>query len=96
MLPVLDKTLIKKFDVPGPRYTSYPTAPQWSEEIQSSNYQQRLSDLGKSQKTTSLYIHLPFCETMCSFCACHVVIRRPGEKYATQYIDYLVKEMDLV
>ncbi len=37
MLPVLDKTLIKKFDVPGPRYTSYPTAPQWSEEIQSSN-----------------------------------------------------------
>ena len=87
---------LKKYDVAGPRYTSYPTAPAWSEEVNETIYQTKLKNFGKSDKTLSLYLHIPFCETMCNFCACSVIIRRKDEKYSQEYLEHLFKEIDLV
>src|SRR3990167_7137773 len=71
----IDKDTVLKFDVPGPRYTSYPTAPVWSDEVGEEVYIRKLKDCGRSDKTLSLYVHIPFCRTMCSYCGCNVVIR---------------------
>ena len=92
----VDKRTIEKFDIPGPRYTSYPTAPVWSEEVNSSIYQEKLKTFGESDKTLSLYIHIPFCQTMCTYCACSVIIRKSDEKYGEEYLSYLFKELDLI
>jgi len=92
----IDKLTITKFDIAGPRYTSYPTAPVWSNEVNEQVYIQKLKDFGRSNKTLSLYIHVPFCQTMCSFCGCNVVIRKQDDKYGDEYLKYLFKEIDLV
>lgn len=92
----IDKSTISKFDVAGPRYTSYPTAPTWTTDVTAEVYQNKLRQYGKSSKTLSLYIHIPFCQTMCAFCACSVVIRQHDEKYSSEYLDYLFKEIDWV
>jgi len=96
MSVVIDKSTIQKFDIPGPRYTSYPTAPVWSNEVDEQVYIQKLKDFGRSSKTLSLYIHVPFCQTMCTFCGCNVVIRSQDDKYGDEYLKYLFKEIDLV
>lgn len=96
MNTVIDKSTIQKFDIAAPRYTSYPTAPVWSDEVDDQVYIQKLMDFGQSNKTLSLYIHVPFCQTMCSFCGCNVVIRKQDEKYGDEYLKYLFKEIDLV
>jgi len=96
MMDLIDKDTIQKFDVPGPRYTSYPTAPNWSETVTESVYQAKLYAFSKSDKTLSLYIHIPFCESMCTFCACSVIIRPQNAKYAEEYLSYLFKEIELV
>ncbi|MBP9853304.1 MAG: oxygen-independent coproporphyrinogen III oxidase [Candidatus Omnitrophica bacterium] len=92
----IDKHTIEKFDIAGPRYTSYPTAPVWSEEINSSIYQEKLKTFGQSDKTLSLYIHIPFCQTMCTYCACSVILRKHDDKYGEEYLTYLFKEIDLL
>ena len=95
-MPVIDKEIIRKFDVPGPRYTSYPTAPEWSETVNEDVYQRKLRAFGESDRTLSLYIHIPFCQSLCYFCACNVVIRPHDEKYGDEYLDHLSLEIDLV
>ncbi len=92
----IDKTTINKFDVAGPRYTSYPTAPTWNTEVTPEVYKEKLRSYGQSSKTLSLYIHIPFCQTMCTFCACSVVIRQSDEKYSAEYLNYLFKEIDWI
>jgi len=92
----ITKDIIQKFDVPGPRYTSYPTAPNWTDDVDQPIYQEKLKLFGQSSKTLSLYIHIPFCLTMCTFCACNVVLRKDDEKYGDEYLTYLFKEMDMV
>ena len=92
----IDKSTIEKFDVSGPRYTSYPTAPVWSGEVTDEVYARRLADFGRSDKTLSLYIHIPFCQSMCTYCGCNVVIRRQDDKYGDEYLQYLFREMDMV
>lgn len=92
----IDKQTILKFDVPGPRYTSYPTAPIWKDDVNESVYIEKLKAFGQTQKTLSLYFHIPFCETMCSFCACSVVLRKKDEKYGDEYLKHLFKEIELV
>lgn len=92
---IIDKEIVRKFDVPGPRYTSYPTAPEWyamGEDV----YRQKLRAFGESDRTLSLYVHIPFCRSMCYFCACNVIIRPNSEKYGDEYLDYLSQEIDLV
>ncbi len=92
----INKETILKFDVPGPRYTSYPTAPVWSNEVNADVYIQKLKAFGRSDKTLSLYIHVPFCQTMCTYCGCNVVIRKRDDKYADEYLRHLFKEIDFV
>ncbi len=92
----IDKETVLKFDKPGPRYTSYPTAPEWSTEIQSVGYHDKLRQFGQSNKTLSVYIHIPFCETLCYFCGCSMNVRKNEARYGDEYLNYLEKEIDLV
>lgn len=92
----IDKQTILKLDKPGPRYTSYPTAPEWREDVKAHTYGQKLESFGKSDKTLSLYVHIPFCESLCYFCACNTNIRKTDEKHGDKYLKHLFKEIDLV
>jgi oxygen-independent coproporphyrinogen-3 oxidase len=86
--------LFAKYDVPVPRYTSYPTAPQWHAKPTT---EQWLASLGaavdRPGATVSLYTHLPFCESLCTFCGCNNVITRDHGR-AQPYTDLLLKELD--
>jgi oxygen-independent coproporphyrinogen-3 oxidase len=93
---LIDKNILQKYDVAGPRYTSYPTAPQWSEDVTDEVYASVLKAFGQNDKTLSLYIHIPFCEQLCYFCACNKVIRARKEKVGDEFLDHLFKEIDMV
>lgn len=88
---MVDLNLVLALDTPIPRYTSYPTAPEWG-TIQEADY---VKALKASDDTIALYFHIPFCKTMCLFCGCSVVLNRKAEN-EERYVDYLIKEMDLV
>jgi oxygen-independent coproporphyrinogen-3 oxidase len=90
----VDAQLLQRYDRPGPRYTSYPTAVEFHEGFGRAEYEARLRLLGPA-RPISLYLHLPFCEHRCTFCGCHVVVTAHREVAAT-YLDYLEREMDLV
>lgn len=92
----IDKATILKFDKPGPRYTSYPTAPEWSESVNAQTYHSKLAQFGQNQKTLSLYVHIPFCESLCYFCGCTMNVRKTEQQYGDEYLDHLEKEIDLV
>lgn len=92
----IDKETILRFDKPGPRYTSYPTAPEWSDAIKAATYEEKLRQFGKSDKTLSLYIHIPFCESLCYFCGCTMNVRKDEERYGDEYLDHLQKEIKFV
>ena len=77
-----------------PRYTSYPTAPQFH-PIESEVFQEKISSFDKSVKPLSLYVHIPFCKTMCLFCGCSVVLNRKPERQSL-YLEYLFKEIEQV
>lgn len=93
---IIDKQTLTKYDVAGPRYTSYPTAPEWDKGFSALNYIEKLKVFGKNDKTLSLYIHIPFCESLCYFCACNKVIRANEEKVGEEFLNHLFKEMELV
>lgn len=93
---MIDKSTILKYDKPGPRYTSYPTAPQWSSKVDEKVYRKKLKVFAQGDKTLSLYIHIPFCQSLCTYCACNVLIRKKEDKYADEYLDHLFKEIDLI
>ncbi|MBI49153.1 MAG: oxygen-independent coproporphyrinogen III oxidase [Crocinitomicaceae bacterium] len=92
------KSIIQKYNIPGPRYTSYPTVPYWSED--SINKAQWLDSVAMSfsesneDEGISLYIHLPFCESLCTFCGCH---KRITKRHIVEspYIEAVLKEWDL-
>src|SRR5690606_11372995 len=94
----LNASLIDKYNVPGPRYTSYPTVPYW--ETDRFNVEEWLRTLKQSfeesntQEGISVYIHLPFCESLCTFCACHKRITRQ-HSVELPYIEALLKEWEL-
>lgn len=85
--------LLKKYDLPGPRYTSYPTVPAWGPQ-DASSYESSLKTLKKGENL-SLYFHLPFCETLCHFCGCTQVITKDHSR-SRGYVDLLLKEIDQV
>ncbi len=92
-----DPELVKKYNIPGPRYTSYPTVPFWkknplNENEWSNTIQTFIKDF--DHKELSLYIHLPFCEQLCTFCGCHKRITK-NHQVEEPYIDTLLKEWDL-
>lgn len=92
----VDKQVLVKYDVAGPRYTSYPTAPEWSNQVGTEQYIAKLKAFGCNDKTLSLYIHLPFCESLCYFCACNKVIRANEAKVGDEYLEHLFIEIEAV
>jgi len=89
-----DESLLAKYNISGPRYTSYPTALEFSESFQSADYLTCLKEL-PDNKSLSLYIHIPFCQNICYYCACNKIITKERDK-AAQYVEYLIKEIRLV
>ncbi|WP_343597959.1 oxygen-independent coproporphyrinogen III oxidase [Acinetobacter sp.] len=91
-------SLIQKYNVPGPRYTSYPTVPYWEESSFSVDiWQKTLNksfDESNRSEGISLYIHLPFCESLCTFCGCHKRVTKRHE-VEQPYIQAVLKEWDL-
>ncbi|MDX8380213.1 MAG: oxygen-independent coproporphyrinogen III oxidase [Gallionella sp.] len=93
---VVDLELIRRLDKNGPRYTSYPTADRFIEAFNAETYSQWLlkREIGGITRPLSLYIHIPFCNTLCFYCACNKVITKDRSKSA-DYVRYLIKEMAL-
>jgi oxygen-independent coproporphyrinogen III oxidase len=94
---VIDPMLIRKYDVSGPRYTSYPTVDRLVEAFGEPQLRQWLAkrNIGGFSQPLSLYVHLPFCENVCYYCACNKVVTRDYARSA-KYIKYLEKELALL
>lgn len=95
----INEDLLRRYDVAGPRYTSYPTADRFVEAFTVEQYQRALSQRGSGSLVgggmpLSLYVHVPFCESVCYYCACNKVITRHHER-AAEYLQALNTEMDL-
>ncbi|MEV9616311.1 oxygen-independent coproporphyrinogen III oxidase [Aliarcobacter butzleri] len=91
---MIDFAKFVKYSKPGPRYTSYPTAPEFSETFT----QNDLKEFYKNQsddRPLSLYIHMPFCRSACYFCGCNTIFTSKEDK-KTRYIEYLKKELDIL
>lgn len=92
---MINTNLIKKYDVPVPRYTSYPTVPYWSDSPTTDEWIESLIRTLEVPSTTwSMYLHLPFCETLCTFCGCNTLITKSHER-EQPYVQKLLKEFDL-
>ncbi len=84
--------LLKKYNVPVPRYTSYPTVPYWSDSPTSAQWLEFLQRaLSQPDSSWSMYLHIPFCETLCTFCGCNTVITR-GHERESPYVKTLLQE----
>ena len=93
-----EQVLITKYDVPAPRYTSYPTVPFWDDQKPSSakwlEQVKRAFDQTNEQQGLSLYLHLPFCESLCTYCGCNKRITK-NHKVEEDYIKSLLAEWQL-
>ncbi len=88
----IDLDILKRYDKAGPRYTSYPTAPKFSKEFGPKQFQHEIE---KSQSSPlSLYFHIPFCDTLCYFCGCTMMVTHERQKIS-EYLDYLEREIEL-
>ncbi len=93
----IDINLIKKYDKPGPRYTSYPTAPHFSDKFSYNEYTESIkkNNNENSNIPLSLYFHIPFCDTLCYFCGCNMIISNNRSRIGN-YVEYLKKEILLL
>ena len=96
MLPAAEfnQALIAKYDRTGPRYTSYPTAPQFSPTFGPEQYQHAAKISNQSGAPLSLYVHVPFCKSLCYYCGCHKIVTHKSAR-AEQYLQYLKREIAL-
>ena len=94
---VLTEDLLRQFDTPGPRYTSYPTADRFAGNFGHAEAMHALETLepGRSAAPLSVYVHIPFCESLCYYCGCNKIITRHHER-AGEYLDALETELALV
>jgi oxygen-independent coproporphyrinogen-3 oxidase len=98
--PVITKDLLRRFDVPGPRYTSYPTADRFVEAFGEADYvralQARANGVARvgGGSPLSIYVHIPFCESVCYYCACNKVITKHHSR-AAEYLDALEQDIAL-
>ena len=90
-----DTDLIRRYDLAGPRYTSYPTAVQFHGAVGPLDLQQALRESRDNQRPLSLYVHLPFCAHVCYYCACNKVITKDRSRSAP-YLQRLEREMQLI
>jgi oxygen-independent coproporphyrinogen-3 oxidase len=94
--PHVTADLLRRYDRPGPRYTSYPTAVEFNASFGADAYAEKLDEANAlGGEPLSLYFHLPFCEERCTFCGCNVVITRKAG-VAARYLDYLKQEVEMV
>lgn len=96
MIPISIDTLMK-YNVAGPRYTSYPTAPDWKGLFGVAEYNDALRLLAEADedRPISIYVHIPFCSQRCLFCACNVIVRE-DHRDAEPYVQYLIREIEMV
>ena len=89
-----NRALVEKYDRPGPRYTSYPTAPQFHQAFAMDDYHRaaQASNQAAAPKALSLYIHIPFCKSLCYYCACNKIITQKTHR-AVEYLNYLKREI---
>jgi oxygen-independent coproporphyrinogen-3 oxidase len=92
---IFDAELIKRYDTAGPRYTSYPTAVQFTDQLGEPQFREALARSNTFGGPLSLYFHIPFCDTVCYYCACNKIVTKDRSRSAP-YLDLLEKEMDLV
>ena len=91
---VFDLDLIKKYDQSGPRYTSYPTAVQFTDEFGLDDYHRAAKDSNNTDQALSLYFHIPFCDTVCFYCGCNKVATKDRSK-AQPYLDRVYRELKM-
>jgi oxygen-independent coproporphyrinogen-3 oxidase len=96
IMPGVSSETLKKYDVSGPRYTSYPTADRFVEAFTQEAYMLALEQRREIAATQplSIYVHIPFCESLCFFCACNKIVTKHHERSA-EYLRYLNREIDL-
>ena len=87
-----DQDLIERYDARGPRYTSYPTALQFDESFGESDYREQARHSNESGAPLSLYVHIPFCHSLCYYCACNKIVTR-NQARVTRYMEMLHKEI---
>ena len=91
---VFNNDLIKKYDKSGPRYTSYPTAIQFTEKFSEQDYYQQVKLSNERNTPLSLYFHIPFCDTICYYCGCNKIVTK-NRNHAQPYLDAVYKELAL-
>ncbi|WP_019339093.1 oxygen-independent coproporphyrinogen III oxidase [Stutzerimonas stutzeri] len=94
--PSFNRALVEKYDRPGPRYTSYPTAPQFHQAFAIDDYRSAAQETNEAPtpKPLSVYIHIPFCKSLCYYCACNKIITHKTGR-AVEYLDYLKREIKM-
>jgi oxygen-independent coproporphyrinogen-3 oxidase len=89
----VDEEFVDRYNRPGPRYTSYPTAPVWVDTFGPADFEAAIAEADRKASPVSLYMHLPFCESLCLFCACNVIIQK-DKRVTPPYLSTLKKEID--
>lgn len=89
-----DLKLINRYDKAEPRYTSYPTALELHEGFADKEYRQHISKSNQAADPLSLYFHIPFCDTVCFYCACNKIITK-NRQHAEPYLNNLFKEIEM-
>ncbi len=99
-VPDVDVALLRKHDVSGPRYTSYPTAPQFADTFGPDDHAEALTAsataIDGAPSPLSVYVHLPFCQELCWFCGCNMRVSHDREGGTDRYLDHVLAEMDAV
>ncbi len=96
IMPGVSAEMLQKYDVSGPRYTSYPTADRFVEAFTEGAYKVALENrrVGGLALPLSIYVHIPFCESLCFFCACNKIVTKHHER-SVEYLRYLSREIDM-
>jgi oxygen-independent coproporphyrinogen-3 oxidase len=90
---MLSSELLAKYDIPAPRYTSYPTVPYWDDTPSEERWIQSLHSSLEGDSSWSLYIHVPFCESLCTFCGCNTTITK-NHDLEGDYVDNVIREWE--
>ncbi|MGB8459034.1 MAG: oxygen-independent coproporphyrinogen III oxidase, partial [Candidatus Acidiferrum sp.] len=91
----VSEEFLARYNRPGPRYTSYPTAPVWNDSFGPADLEKVHEEANLAKSPVSLYMHIPFCESLCLFCACNVIIQK-DKRVSPPYLEILKRELERV
>jgi len=91
---IFDEELIRRYNQSGPRYTSYPTAVQFTDQFTADDYRQQVEISNRADNPLSLYFHIPFCDTVCFYCGCNKIATKDRSK-AKPYLDHVHREIEM-